>query len=143
MKTIVCSAFTLFVLSSAVAQTKKVAAKPIASSTAVLQRGKLLYTANCLPCHQEDGSGVPHLNPPLTPNDWVAGSKPRLIRLVLDGSQGQVEIEGDRWSNSMPANQHLSDGQIADVLTYVRQSFGNKSGAISPAEVKKERAKNK
>lgn len=143
MKTFICALLLMVTCISASAQTKKPAAKGTAPSAVVMERGKVVYTTNCLPCHQEDGSGVPHLNPPLTPNDWVAGAKPRLINLVLHGSQGQVVIDGDRWSNSMPANTHLTDAQIADVLTYVRHSFGNNAGAISAAEVKAERAKKK
>lgn len=122
-------------------QTKKVPAKTVVPAAAVMERGKTVYTAICLACHQVDGSGVPHLNPPLTPNEWVAGPKPRLIQLVLNGSQGKVEIDGDTWSNAMPAMGHLTDQQIADVLTYVRNSFGNKAAAVTPAEVKAQRGK--
>ncbi len=143
MKTFVCTLLLIGTCISAAAQTKKPAAKTMTPSAVVLERGKTIYTTNCLPCHQEDGSGVPHLNPPLTPNEWVVGAKPRLINLVLHGSQGQVVIDGDRWANSMPANTYLTDAQIADVLTYVRHSFGNNAGAISAAEVKAERAKKK
>ena len=63
--------------------------------------------------------------------------------MVLHGSQGKVEIEGETWSNSMPANSYLTDQQVADVLTYVRNSFGNKASAVSAAEVKAIRAKKK
>lgn len=126
---------------TAQAQTKKAAPKAVAPSAALMERGKTLYTINCLACHQVDGSGVPHLNPPLTPNEWVAGPKPRLIQMVLNGSQCKVEIDGDTWSNAMPAMGHLTDQQIADVLTYVRHSFGNKAAAVTPAEVKAQRGK--
>ncbi len=122
------------------AQTKKVGAASL-PAPAVMARGKEVYTSICLACHQADGSGVPHLNPPLTPNPWVAGPKDRLISLVLNGSQGQVEIDGDTWSNAMPAQAYLTDQQIADVLTYVRNSFGNKAGAVGAAEVKARRGK--
>ncbi|OLY93097.1 Cytochrome c [Cnuella takakiae] len=128
-------------LSSAHAQTKKPATKAAQPAAAVMERGKTVYTSICLACHQVDGSGVPHLNPPLTPNEWVAGPKPRLVQLVLNGSQGKVEIDGDTWSNAMPAMSHLTDQQIADVLTYVRNSFGNKAAAVTPTEVKAQRGK--
>jgi mono/diheme cytochrome c family protein len=142
MKTIVGTALMLLLWNSAAAQTKK-ASSGAPAPPSVMQRGKTVYATYCLPCHQEDGSGVPHLNPPVTPNPWVSGDKGRLIQLVLHGSQGQVEIDGDRWANSMPANTHLSDEQIADVLTYVRQSFGNTASAIKASEVKAVRAKKK
>jgi hypothetical protein len=56
--------------------------------------------------------------------------------MALNGSQGNVAIDGDTWSNTTPAQAHLTDRQIADVLTYVRKSFGNKACAIEPAAVK-------
>lgn len=127
----------LVLLTNVQAQTKKTG-QP---NAAVMERGKTLYTAICLACHQVDGSGVPHLNPPLMPNEWVGGAKPRLIQLVLNGSQGKVEIDGDTWSNAMPAMSHLTDQQIADVLTYVRNSFGNTASGVTPAEVKAQRGK--
>lgn len=124
-------------LTNGYAQTKKTAAP----GAAVMERGKTVYTAVCLACPQVDGSGVPHLNPPLTPNEWVNGAKPRLIQLLLNGSQGKVELDGETWSNAMPAMSHLTDQQIADVLTFVRNSFGNKAAAVTPAEVKAQRSK--
>jgi mono/diheme cytochrome c family protein len=66
----------------------------------------------------------------------VNGPKPRLISLLLNGSQGKVEIDGETWSNSMPAQSYLTDQQIADVLSFVRDSFGNKASVVTPAEVK-------
>lgn len=66
-----------------------------------------------------------------------------LIQQVLKGSQGKVEIDGDTFHNSMPPQPHLTDQQIADVLSYVRNSFGNKASIVTPAEVKVVRAKTK
>jgi mono/diheme cytochrome c family protein len=108
-----------------------------------LDRGKTVYTANCLTCHQPDGGGVPNLNPPLTGTKWVKGPKADLVQLILKGSKGKVEIDGETFHNAMPAQAHLTDEQIADVLTYVRKNFGNKSSAVTPSEVKAVRAKTK
>lgn len=119
---------------------QKVPANKSGVQTAIL-RGKLVYSVNCLSCHQADGSGVPNLNPPLSKTEWVTGAKIRLIQMVLKGSSGQVEIDGETFNNSMPAQAHLTDQQIADVLTYVRNTFGNKASAVAPAEVKAMRAK--
>lgn len=110
---------------------------------ASMARGKLVYGVNCLSCHQADGGGVPNLNPPLTQTPQLLGSKAALIQMMLKGSKGQVEIDGERFHNIMPAQSHLTDQQIADVLTYVRNSFGNKASAVTPAEVKAVRAKTK
>ena len=104
------------------------------------QRGAALYKQYCLTCHQADGSGVPKLNPPLIKTSWVTGEKPKLIKWVLQGSVEKVDIDGESYTNNMPAQNYLTDQQIADVLTYVRSSFGNKASAISPAEVKTVRA---
>lgn len=129
------------------AQTKKLQKKPAATTTASLQQsignGKTVYTTFCLSCHQADGSGVPNLNPPLIQNDWVLGPKHVLIEQVLKGSKGKVEIDGETFHNSMPPMAHLTDQQIADVITYVRNSFGNKASRVAPAEVKALRAKTK
>ena len=104
------------------------------------QRGAALYKQYCLTCHQADGSGVPKLNPPLIKTSWVTGEKPKLIKWVLQGSVEKVDIDGEYYTNNMPAQNYLTDQQISDVLTYVRSSFGNKSSAITPAEVKTVRA---
>jgi mono/diheme cytochrome c family protein len=126
------------------AQTKKpVATKPATVSKVVMDRGKEVYQINCLACHQADGSGVPNLNPTLVKTKWVLGSKSVLIQQILEGSQGKVEIDGETFNNAMPPLPHLTDQQIADVITYVRNSFGNKASAATPAEVKTVRAKKK
>jgi len=104
------------------------------------QRGAALYKQYCLTCHQADGSGVPNLNPPLIKTSWVTGEKTKLIKWVLLGSVEKVEIDGENYANNMPAQNYLTDQQVADVLTYVRSSFGNKASAITPAEVKTVRA---
>ena len=100
------------------------------------QRGAALYKKYCLTCHQADGSGVPKMNPPLIKTSYVTGDKNKLIQWVLKGSSEKVPIDGEYYNNNMPAQNYLTDQQIADVLTYIRGSFGNKSSAILPAEVK-------
>lgn len=103
--------------------------------------GKIIYDNNCLTCHQADGSGVPGLNPPLSKVSWVTGDKTRLIKIVLNGMNTPIEIDGEMYHNPMPSHQHLTDKEIADVLTYIRSNFGNKASAVSAEEVKKIRAK--
>ncbi|UYZ60678.1 c-type cytochrome [Hymenobacter latericus] len=138
--------------SSAAAQQKPTAkAKPTAAkakpagaavSAATLAAGKTVYTQNCLTCHMADGGGVETMNPPLSKTTWVLGDKTRLVKVVLNGLE-DVDIDGEEYRNVMPAQPHLTDQQIADVLTYVRNSFGNKASAVSAAEVKAIRAANK
>lgn len=130
------------------AQTKKPAKKPATTSAssilkASITRGQIVYASHCLSCHQADGSGVPNMNPPLIKTKWVLGPKSILIHQVLKGSSGTVEIDGDRFHNTMPPQPQLTDQQIADVLTYVRNNFGNKASRVTAAEVKAVRAKTK
>lgn len=106
----------------------------------VMERGKALYEKECLSCHQQDGLGVQRLNPPLAKTKWVLGPKNQLIKIVLNGLNDPIEIDGETYYNPMPAHLHLNDQQISDVLTYVRNSFGNAAVAITPTEVKKVRA---
>jgi len=102
--------------------------------SSVTEKGKLVYDQNCLACHQVDGSGVPMLTPSLVNAGYVNGDKVRLINVVLKGLKG-VEIDGEMYDNPMPPLAHLSDEDIAAVLTYVRSNFNNKSGEIRKEEV--------
>ena len=125
--------------SNSKAQAKKPA--PTRSSvTTSINNGKAVYATTCLPCHMADGGGVPRMNPPLIKTPFVLGDKTRLIGIVLNGFSEDIEINGERYSNIMPPQVQLTDVQVADVLTYVRNSFGNKASAVTVAEVKAVRA---
>src|SRR5688572_25637983 len=100
----------------------------------IADRGKEVYDQNCLACNQIDGGGVPMLTPSLVNAEWVQGDKVRLINVVLKGLQG-VEINGEIYDNPMPPLTHLSDEDIAAVLTYVRANFSNKAGPVKTEEV--------
>jgi len=126
--------------SQAKAQTK--AHQKTASTTAAVS-GKDVYIKHCLTCHQADGGGVPNMNPPLTNTSYVSGDKTRLIKVVLNGFSDNVDIDGESYSNVMPAHDFLKDREIAAVLTYIRKNFNNKAGPISAAQVKAVRAANK
>jgi cbb3-type cytochrome c oxidase subunit III len=114
--------------------------KQVIKNQSLADSGKIIYETYCLSCHQEDGSGVPGMNPPLIKTDWVLGDSNQLINVILKGLKG-VEINGETYSNEMPSHDFLTDKQISEVLTYVRKSFGNKAGAISVEDVKKQRGK--
>ena len=103
---------------------------------AIMDRGKKVYTQYCAACHQVDGGGVPGLNPPLERTTHVLGSKTKLIRIILKGMNTHEEIDGETYSNVMAPHNHLTNQQISDVLTYIRNSFGNKATAITPGDVK-------
>jgi mono/diheme cytochrome c family protein len=107
---------------------------------ASLVRGKQVYLAQCLACHQADLGGVEGMNPTLIKTKFVLGDKTTLVKIVLNGMSGNVDINGDTYHNVMAAHSDLTDLQIADVLTYIRNSFGNKASAVTPAQVKLIRA---
>ena len=118
--------------SSKLSQAHPTPTTPLAAS---LARGQQVYKNVCLTCHQADGGGVQRLNPPLIKTDYVLGDKKRLIGIVLRGLKGPNEIEGETYTQNMPAQAYLTDLNVADVLTYVRNSFGNKASSISADEV--------
>ncbi len=106
-----------------------------ANLEASVERGQKVYGQYCLSCHQENGSGVPHLNPSLIQTSYVLGDPAQLIKIIQQGLSG-VEIDGETFSNPMPSFEKvLNEQQMADVLTYIRNSFGNKAEAISVLQV--------
>jgi len=121
----------------AIAQTKP--KPPISAAT--MERGKKVYEKECLSCHQVKGQGVQRMNPPLAKTKYVLGDKKALISVVVKGLTEPIEVNGDTYENVMPAHPNLTDQEIADVLTYVRNSFGNKASAVSVTEVKNVKAK--
>jgi mono/diheme cytochrome c family protein len=133
----------LFLLSAVLMSQTKPGSSNQNKLSASIERGKKVYTERCLTCHQADGGGVQNMNPPLTKTKWVLGDKAQLIQIVLKGLSTGVEIDGDSYHNVMASHADLSDLQIADVLTYVRNSFGNKAKAVTEAEVRAVRAKTK
>lgn len=131
-----------FSVSNIFAQAHKPAPKaPVGGGvTASVAAGKKVYTLYCLTCHQADGGGVPNMNPPLTKTSYVLGDKNKIIQIVLKGFNENVEINGDTYTNVMPPQANLTDQEVADVLTYVRNNFGNKAAPIKAADVKKVRS---
>ena len=98
--------------------------------------GKQLYATTCAACHQLDGTGLTDVYPPLAESEWVTGSEERLIKVVLHGVTGEIEVGGEIFSGLMPAwGPSLDDAQIAAVLTYVRKSWGNSASPVAPATV--------
>jgi mono/diheme cytochrome c family protein len=103
----------------------------------VMEAGKAEY-ALCSACHGAEGQGVPNLAPPLAESEWVVGPVENPIRITLRGLGGPITVKGVEYKLAAPmmAVAHLSDEQIANVLTYVRNSFGNKASAVSADQVK-------
>lgn len=101
--------------------------------------GNKVFSVYCEACHQRDGKGASGRFPPLAGTDWVTGDKQRLIRVVLDGLEGPIVVNGQNYINAMPQHSFLNDDEVAGVLTYIRQSFGNNASEIKPHEVRQVR----
>jgi mono/diheme cytochrome c family protein len=104
----------------------------------LVAKGKGLYLQVCVSCHQLDGQGVTGQNPPLVGTDWVLARSPnRLVHIVLNGLQGPVTVKGAEFNAVMaPWKDLLTDRQIAAVLTYIRQEWGNNRSDVTPEQVK-------
>jgi len=132
----------------AVKQEKEVVAKSAlkGKELELFNAGKVIYAKEgyCTTCHQADGKGLTASGfPPLTANKWVLGSEDRLIKLALKGLLGPIEVSGKKYPGQVPMTPFgglLNDDEMAAVLTYVRNSFGNQGSAILPDRVKKVRA---
>ncbi|MDB6125692.1 MAG: cycA 2 [Pedosphaera sp.] len=118
-------------------------AQPVSKGGEALVLGKKVYET-CAACHMPTGVGSPTVNaPPLAGSEWVVGGGPnRIIRIVLNGLAGPIEVNGKAYgAGAMPAfKDSFSDEQIAAVLTYVRQEWGNKADPVKPETVKAIRA---
>ena len=107
-----------------------------------VSEGQRIYSTYCAICHQNDGQGAGTRYPPLAGTDWVSGDKERLIKVILHGLEGEVEINGTIFNSMMPQHSFLNDDEIAGLLTYIRSSFGNNAAPIEASEVKLVRAQN-
>jgi len=97
--------------------------------------GRVLYNTYCAACHQRDGKGDNNRFPPLDGSEWVAGNEESLIDVVLNGLQGEIEVNGKTYNDLMPPNSHLDNHAIASILTYIRKRFGNESSSVSALKV--------
>lgn len=98
--------------------------------------GQTVYNANCSACHNANGSGQPGVFPPLAGNPMVTGSPDKVIAAVKNGLTGATTVSGKSYDGAMPAwKGKLSNAEIADVITYIRSSWGNNAGAVTEAQV--------
>ena len=100
------------------------------------QAGEAAFLANCAACHQPTGVGLPGAFPPLAGSDFLKNNdKTKIMSSVLQGITGKLVVNGVEYNNVMPAMSHLADADIANILTYVKNSWDNGGGQISKAEV--------
>jgi len=115
-------------------------AQPMDPEAKARAHGAQVYAATCQLCHQPNGLGTPAQFPPLDGSEWVNGPVERLIRIPNNGLQGPVTIKGENWAAAMPnMGAALSDQDLADLLTFIRSSWSNKSSAVTVDQVKKVR----
>ena len=105
-----------------------------------IARGKQVYMQTCFVCHQISGEGIANQIPPLAKSDYLMADKERPIRIVLQGLSGDVVVNGKKYNGTMVPLNNLSDEDIANVLTYVRNSFGNSGDAVALDEVRRVRS---
>lgn len=106
-----------------------------------LAAGSKLYNTYCASCHQQNGKGDGTRFPPVAESEWVNGDKKTLIDLVLNGLSGPITVKGVGYNEAMPPHSYLKDTEIAQILTYLRSSFGNNASFVSPNEVARYRKK--
>jgi len=107
----------------------------------VHEAGAQLYDKYCAVCHQSNGQGDLARFPSLASTDWVFGSKPLIIGIVLSGLQGEIDAGKKKFNGVMPPHAFLSDEQVAQLLTFLRQNFGNHGTMVTTAEVAEVRSR--
>jgi len=116
-----------------------------ASGTLTLQdqvlAGKALFEGTCSVCHQSNGAGLPGVFPPLAKSDYLNADHQRAMKVVLQGLNGKVTVNGSEFNSVMPPMNQLNDDEVANILTYVLNSWDNKGGQIKSDDVKAMRAK--
>ena len=99
-------------------------------------KGEKLFLANCASCHQANGMGLPGAFPPLAGSPWVAGTDERIIKAVLMGLAGEIEVKGAKYNGAMPnIGAGLKDAQVANIATYVRSAWGNQAEPVMDTKV--------
>src|SRR6188768_3019327 len=125
-------------LNAVTAATKAAAAGTLTQEDQVLA-GKELFAGTCSVCHQANGAGLPGVFPPVAKSDYLAADPKRAIGVLLHGLTGKVTVNGTEYNSVMPPMNQLNDDEIANILTYLLNSFGNPGGRILIDDVKKVR----
>ena len=132
------SAFSMAEAQKAPAKAVKATKKPAAASVAPGPPvdGAKVFATTCAACHQVSGDGLEDKYPPLNGSEWVTGDEAKVIRIIMHGLTGPVDVAGQTFDGAMPAwGVVLKDPEIAAVATYVRSAWGNKAAPITVAAV--------
>ncbi len=108
---------------------------------AVMKRGEAVYNRTCIACHQATGQGIDPVFPPLAGSEWVTKTPSVIVRNIVHGMAGPITVKGKVYNGMMPAVAGVTDAEIADVTTFVRNSWGNSASSVSEEEVKAIKAK--
>jgi nitrite reductase (NO-forming) len=108
-----------------------------------IQSGGVLYKGTCSTCHQANGEGLANVFPPLAKSDYLMSNPQRAIGVVLNGLSGPVTVNGAQYTSVMPPMSQLNDDEVANILTYTLNSWGNNDGVITAKQVAEVRAKTK
>ena len=101
-----------------------------------LAKGQALFIQQCSACHQATGLGVPGAFPPLAGSPWPLGNDERIIKIVLAGLAGEIEVKGTKYNGNMPnIGAGLKDAQVANIVSYVRSAWGNNAEAVTDVKV--------
>lgn len=111
----------------------------------IIAQGEKLYhgPGGCVACHQKNGEGLEGMIPPLKNSDWVKGDKKRLISLCINGLEGAIRVNGKIYKNVMPPQVQFDDEQLAAILTFIRQSWGNKEAPVDVKDIEEVRSSTK
>ena len=113
--------------------------KPVAPEITLFDRGEKIFRNNCAVCHQGTGLGVPGVYPPIAGSEWVTGHPEVLARLLINGLNGPIEVKGNKYNGNMPAfgpgGLNLGNKDLAGVMTYIRQEWGNSAPDMTVAMV--------
>ena len=105
-----------------------------------IANGKVIYEANCMSCHMEQGEGLEGVYPPLAKSDYLLADKKRAMRQILYGASGPMKVNGKTYEGEMQGFE-LTDAELSDLMNYLLHSFGNKGAVVTPAEVASVRKK--
>lgn len=103
---------------------------------ALTERGEKVYTEICAACHQGNGQGVAGAYPPLAGSGEFYGTPENMAGIIVNGLSGEIVVQGATYNGAMPAQGQLSDYEVAAVATYVRNTWGNADGMVTPENVK-------
>jgi nitrite reductase (NO-forming) len=121
--------------STALATAADKAAEGTLTKADQIAAGRQLFLGTCSPCHQPEGQGVPNAFPPLAGSDFLMADKARAIGIVLNGRTGPITVSGRDFNSVMPPLSQLPDDDIANILTFVRNSWGNSGDVVATSEV--------